>query len=76
MIYYTINISVNGKDMQYLTVMFSLFFVITVFNPGLTRDTSSLSINSLITFTKGVSVSVKDLEFDKLTPSSFLNNVI
>ena len=62
-------------DMRYLTGMFSLFFVITVFNPGLTRDTSSLSINSLITFTKGVSVSVKDLEFDKLTCSSFLNNV-
>ena len=62
-------------DMRYLTRMFSLFLVTTVFNPGLTRGTSSLSMNSLIAFIKDVSASVKYLEFDKLTLSSFLNNV-
>ena len=61
--------------MQYLTGIFSLFLVINVFNPGLTRDTSSFSVNSLISFNKDVSVSVKDQEFDKLAPSFFLNNV-
>ena len=56
-----------------LTCNVSLFLVITVFDPGLTRDTSSLSMNSLIAHTKVVSVSV---EFDKVTSSSIMNNVI
>lgn len=59
-----------------LTCNVSLFLVITVFDPGLTRDTSSLSMNSLIAHTKVVSVSVEDLEFDKVTSSSIMNNVI
>lgn len=59
-----------------LTCNVSLFLVITVFDPGLTRDTSSLSMNSLIAHTKVVSVSVEDLEFDRVTSSSIMNNVI